>query len=359
VAKKAVKPADADDTGRAPEERASATPAQTPNNESPTARRPGGWRDHQPVHPAAEIFPQMNEDDLRALGESIKDQGLLNRIVLWEDGGPLLIDGRNRLDALELLGLLKWNEEHSRLEYRFTDGEFRDVPRTHCRKDQDPYELALALNSKRRHLTNEQKREVAGRLLLRFSDRSNLAIAKMIGIDDKTVASVRQEMERRSEIRTSETRADSKGREQPAHKPPPPSRPDPARPHVDKQYAPKPKRASPLDKVNEYVASAESYQRSRGKKVDESDAVAAVIAMCGPEELQAIIDSPRFGGAYKTAAANRLAPPRIVGGPVIAHYTKRFREMIALARTELAADEMPTLFMALRDALEDVSGGAP
>src|SRR5215216_2203690 len=34
------------------------------------------WRDVLPVHPAADLFPMMSPEDLRALGEDIKANGL-------------------------------------------------------------------------------------------------------------------------------------------------------------------------------------------------------------------------------------------------------------------------------------------
>ena len=60
------------------------------------------WRDVLPIHPAAELFPLMSESELRELGEDIKANGLRTSIVLYE--GKLL-DGRNRLDAMELVGV--------------------------------------------------------------------------------------------------------------------------------------------------------------------------------------------------------------------------------------------------------------
>ena len=60
------------------------------------------WRDILPVHPAADLFPLMSESELRELGEDIKANGLRASIVLYE--GKLL-DGRNRLDAMELVGV--------------------------------------------------------------------------------------------------------------------------------------------------------------------------------------------------------------------------------------------------------------
>ena len=62
------------------------------------------WRDHTKVHPAADLFPLMPPDELRALAEDIRKNGLRNRVALipGPDGEPILIDGRNRLDAYEL-----------------------------------------------------------------------------------------------------------------------------------------------------------------------------------------------------------------------------------------------------------------
>jgi len=63
------------------------------------------WRDSLPIHPAAELFPLMPPDELRVLGEDIMKNGLRSPIVLWraDDKTPaVLLDGRNRLDAIEM-----------------------------------------------------------------------------------------------------------------------------------------------------------------------------------------------------------------------------------------------------------------
>src|SRR3981189_532398 len=69
-------------------------------------KRPS-WRDTLQIHPAADLFPPMSEGELRELGEDIKKNGLRNRIAVIDgpDDEPILIDGRNRLDAMELVGL--------------------------------------------------------------------------------------------------------------------------------------------------------------------------------------------------------------------------------------------------------------
>jgi hypothetical protein len=44
------------------------------------------WRDVYKVHPAADLFPMLPEDELRKLGEDIKANGLRSPIVLWAPG---------------------------------------------------------------------------------------------------------------------------------------------------------------------------------------------------------------------------------------------------------------------------------
>ena len=69
-----------------------------------------------PVHPAADQLPMMSDAELEALAADIKANGLQEAIILWEDNrealngseGPFplwLLDGRNRLAALKLLGI--------------------------------------------------------------------------------------------------------------------------------------------------------------------------------------------------------------------------------------------------------------
>jgi hypothetical protein len=61
-----------------------------------------------PVHPAAEIFPMMADEQLEELAADIKANGLIHPIVLGEwadDDGVVhdgIIDGRNRLRACEI-----------------------------------------------------------------------------------------------------------------------------------------------------------------------------------------------------------------------------------------------------------------
>jgi hypothetical protein len=66
------------------------------------------WRDVIKVHAAADMFPLLGADELRALGEDIKKNGCKVPIALWTEAPgseKFLLDGRNRLDAMEAVGL--------------------------------------------------------------------------------------------------------------------------------------------------------------------------------------------------------------------------------------------------------------
>jgi hypothetical protein len=65
------------------------------------------WRDVLKVHPAADLFPMMTPDELKALGEDISKNGLQQPITTLEknNGDPLLVDGRNRREAMERIGV--------------------------------------------------------------------------------------------------------------------------------------------------------------------------------------------------------------------------------------------------------------
>jgi hypothetical protein len=186
--------------------------------------KPRAWRDVLPIHPAAEIFPLMSGDELRALGEDIRKTGLTSPITVTSirittpKGGIIhdmgLLDGRNRLDAMELVGL-PFTIEHSQGDFSIKlDG--RSYPATAI--NSDPYAFVVSANIHRRHLTAEQKRDLIAKLLKATPEKSDRAIGKMAKADGKTVAAVRAEQEGRAEFPHVEKREDTKGRKQPARK---------------------------------------------------------------------------------------------------------------------------------------------
>jgi hypothetical protein len=184
----------------------------SPKDSTTTATSKRPWREVFKVHPAAEMFPLLGKDELRELADDIKKNGLRSRIVLFEDAdskAACVLDGRNRLDALELLGADLFPDS---CNPDFFSGVYTTADIA------DPLAWVISANIRRRHLNGEQKRELIAKLLTATPEKSNNAIAKTANVDDKTVAKVREEMEARSEIPNVATRTDSKGRAQPAKK---------------------------------------------------------------------------------------------------------------------------------------------
>jgi ParB-like chromosome segregation protein Spo0J len=146
------------------------------------------WRQMLQVHPAADLFSPLGEEDLLALAADIKKHGLKQPVLIIEDkdGSTVLIDGRNRLDALEYLGE-KITLDNSAIFERLPAGT-------------DIYASVISLNIHRRHLTSEQKRALVAKLLKADPEKSDRQVAIAAKADHKTVGKVRSKMEGTGEI---------------------------------------------------------------------------------------------------------------------------------------------------------------
>jgi hypothetical protein len=190
------------------------------------------WRDLMPVHPAADMLPMLDDADLVALGNDIKANGLTSPIVIAiEDGQPgLLIDGRNRLAAMERVGLrveLVLEEETTSPHpedwiwalYSYEgDKQLKAENVTVLGAHADFVAYIISANFHRRHLTQETKRALIAQLLKETPERSDRATAELVKVDHKTVAVVRRQGEDVGSIPHVAKRVDSKGRRQPANK---------------------------------------------------------------------------------------------------------------------------------------------
>jgi hypothetical protein len=176
------------------------------------------WRDVITVHPAADLFPMMSEAELRDLAQDIKQHGLKNDIVIYSKGSKLwLLDGRNRLDAMEANGSHLVNDDGT---FNYSQVTFNHRLRYEYQYEGkiDPYAYVISANIHRRHLTAEQKQKLLDKLLTLDPSKSDRAIAKAAKVDKNTVAKVRKEKEGRGEIHHVAKRTDTKGRKQPAIK---------------------------------------------------------------------------------------------------------------------------------------------
>ena len=175
----------------------------------PQQREPR-WAD-LPVHPAADMWPKMSEQQIAELAKDIKERGLQIPVVVFEDNteeangakGPFprfKLDGRGRDAALKILGIddpeyAKGGEGGYTTKIRtvramkqtstFGSGGLSApqwVP------DTDPYAFVLTVNAHRLHLTTEMKRQAIEAYRKANPKASNRAVGRAVGVDDKTVA---------------------------------------------------------------------------------------------------------------------------------------------------------------------------
>jgi hypothetical protein len=88
----------------------------------------------RPVHPVADLFPMMTDEELADLAADIKAKGLIHPIVVDKEG--VLIDGRNRAKACEIAGI---------------------EPTVTVFEGDDPRAFILSMNLKRRHMSAGQQ----------------------------------------------------------------------------------------------------------------------------------------------------------------------------------------------------------
>jgi site-specific DNA-methyltransferase (adenine-specific) len=130
------------------------------------------------------MIPELTESEYECLKAAIRSAGQIHVPVVRTADGEIL-DGRGRVRAAQELGIANY-------PLTVIDGLDAEARRLH----------RVMLNCARRHLTTAQKREVIRATLLASHDLSNNYLSEIVGVDDKTVAAVRREMEQTSEIPT-------------------------------------------------------------------------------------------------------------------------------------------------------------
>jgi hypothetical protein len=199
------------------------TTTQPPKQHPP--KPPFNWHAHLPTHPAADLFPPMAEAELKELAADIRVNGLRALPVLWwsADQVPALIDGRNRLDAVALLGLLYETPDHhlglktwidKSAKWSELSGNRMDFQNVHG----DPFAIADSFNIRRRMLAAEKKRELIEKLITAKSELSDRQLGEMAKASKNTIALARAKLEARGQVDHVEVRTDTKGRLQPAKK---------------------------------------------------------------------------------------------------------------------------------------------
>lgn len=116
-------------------------------------------------------LPPLSNEEYAALKEDIREHGVLVPVEVDEHGNTL--DGHHRRRVCAELGI--------------TAPTVTRAGMTEAQK----HEHALKLNLQRRNLTSAQKRVLISAELERDPSRSDRAIARLLGVDHKTVAAVR------------------------------------------------------------------------------------------------------------------------------------------------------------------------
>ena len=109
-----------------------------------------------PYHKASLLFPKLNKEAQKALADDIKQNGLLNKIVLYEEK---ILDGRNRYVACRKVGVTPQFEQ-------FTGD--------------DPVAYVISVNAIRRHLTAAEKRSAIKEAIKLRPDWNPTQVANML-----------------------------------------------------------------------------------------------------------------------------------------------------------------------------------
>ena len=133
-------------------------------------------------HPVIKL-PPLSPDQYAGLRANIAVNGVLLPILVDSDGPKRgIIDGNYRKQFAD--------------EFGYTCPEIIQTGL----EEEEKRTLARALNLARRQLNTDQKRRLIADQLWETPERSSNWIAKMLGVDDKTVTSVRRELQSTSEF---------------------------------------------------------------------------------------------------------------------------------------------------------------
>jgi ParB-like chromosome segregation protein Spo0J len=146
-------------------------------------------------HPLAARFRLLEGDEFKRLVEDIRGRGLIEPIVLHEG---MILDGRNRYRACLEAGV---------------------PPRFKQYVGGNAKAFVISTNFMRRHLSPDERRELVTEILADDPEVSDRKIGETLGLDHKTVASIRRKGEEVGKIPHTETRRDKEGHQRPAHQP--------------------------------------------------------------------------------------------------------------------------------------------
>lgn len=122
-----------------------------------------------------QVMPPLSAEEYETLRRDITERGIVLVPVVKDQHGRTL-DGHHRMQIANEIGMT----------YRVDVVQVRD--------DDEARSLARMYNIARRNLTREQKRKLIADEISADPERSDRAIARLLGCDHKTVGSVRREL---------------------------------------------------------------------------------------------------------------------------------------------------------------------
>lgn len=155
-----------------------------------------------------QVMPPLSQEEYQELHDDIRENGVLVPIVEDEDG--VIIDGHHRSKIASELGIPC------------------PVETVSDKSDAEKRGMAFTLNLKRRHLDREQRRALIAESLKTDPQLSNREHARRTGASDKTVGTLRGEMEESAEIPHFEKRVDPRTGNASQPTSPPRREPEPA-----------------------------------------------------------------------------------------------------------------------------------
>jgi hypothetical protein len=135
------------------------------------------------THTSNHLYP-LQPNDLEALKESIQEHGIQTPVLI---GDHTIIDGRHRCLIAQELGI--------ELPAVFVQG---------LTVDQE-HEIALAVNTVRRQMSQKQKHELVRRELLANWNKSDRSLATSCGVSAPTIGRIRVELRREQEVQPTDT----------------------------------------------------------------------------------------------------------------------------------------------------------
>ena len=131
--------------------------------------------------PKYQVLPDMTPEQFKALKKDIAERGVITPIDLDENG--VILDGHHRIRACKELGIT----------------DYPTIVRLKL-SENDKRIFARKSNMMRRHLNRQQIRELIIGQLKDTPEWANNRIALELGVDSKTVKSIRTQLESTSEI---------------------------------------------------------------------------------------------------------------------------------------------------------------